>query len=86
MFRPISFIILALLTVVGLFLMTGCRAAECRQMSQCCSAVQNMDGVGPACKGLADGTKDPTTCRAVLRTIGYMLEDQDEPLPDSCRQ
>lgn len=65
---------------------TGCRAQECQQMQRCCQALADLEGVGQSCDELAKQTKDPTTCRAVLRTLTYLVEDsgQDE-LPEQCR-
>lgn len=76
-----AFALLSLSVTIG-----GCRAAECQQMMQCCEQVEDVDGLGGACAGLADDTRDPQTCNDVIRTIGYMLEDRGEPLPDACRR
>ena len=54
-------------------------------MAECCSKVEELDGLGAACAGLAGDTRDPMTCRDVVRTIGYMLEDRDEALPEACQ-
>ena len=67
------------------FSLIGCRAAECQQMLNCCETVEQLDGVGGACAGLAEDTRDPQTCNDVLRTIGYMLEERDESVPESCQ-
>lgn len=76
--------VFATLTIV--LLSTGCRSAECRQMMECCAAAEDdLDGVGAACGGLADDTRDPQVCRDVVRTIGYMYEDQDRSLPSACQ-
>ncbi len=64
----------------------GCRAPECEQMLQCCEAVADMEGMGTACLALGEETRDPTTCRDVVRTIGYMLDDRDQTKPDACLQ
>ena len=65
--------------------LTACRAPECKQMTRCCEAVEDLEGLGASCAGLADDTSDPMTCRDVVRTIGYMLEDRDKAIPESCQ-
>ena len=64
----------------------GCRAPECQQMQECCSHIEELDGLGGACADLASNTRDPMTCRDVVRTIGYMLDDRDEIVPEACTQ
>ena len=82
--RSILFPLISLaLLVVASF---GCRAPECKQMLECCEAVEDLDGVGGACGELAADTRDPMTCRNIVRTVRYMLEDNDQPLPDVCVQ
>lgn len=54
-------------------------------MLECCDAVEDLEGTGGACADLAQDTRDPQTCREILRTIGYMLEERDEPMPESCQ-
>lgn len=75
----------AIVLLVAVVLSTGCRAPECQQMIDCCDQIEDIDDLDGACMGLADDSRDPQTCRDVLRTIGYMLEDRGEPLPDACR-
>ena len=75
----------AIVALILCLSLTGCRAAECQQMLDCCEKVDQFDGVGGACSGLADDTRDPQTCNDVLRTIGYMLKDRDEPVPEVCQ-
>lgn len=72
--------LLALLIALG-----GCRPAECQQMLECCEQAEDLDGVGAACDGLADDTRNPQTCTDVTRTVGYMFEDRDESVPQACR-
>lgn len=74
-----------ILWIVLLIATSACRAPECQQMADCCSVVEEMDGVGAACGELASDTRDPLTCRDVVRTISYMLEDSEQPVPQSCR-
>jgi len=74
---------LAMLLALALFA-TGCKAAECRQMLECCAEVEDVKGVGSSCKGLAQDTRDPYTCRTVTRTVRYMLEDRDQEIPQAC--
>lgn len=83
MTRLYLFITAALLLIT---FATGCRARECQQMQKCCDVLAEYDGVGDTCGELAKQTKDPTTCRAVLRTLTYIVEDQGEvELPAQCR-
>ena len=76
-----------LIAIVGLVVaLSACRAPECQQMLECCAEVEELDGVGGACHDIAEDTRDPQTCRDVVRTIGYMLEDRDASMPEPCRQ
>lgn len=76
---------LLLLTFLALFTFTtGCRAPECQQMLQCCSALEELEGIGGACV-MAKDTRDPTTCRAVVRNLEYMLVDRDQEIPQECK-
>ena len=77
--RLLAIILISLAVTLG-----ACRAPECQQMLDCCQQVDELDGIGGACHDLADDTRDPQTCRDVVRTLGYMLEDRDEPIPDAC--
>ncbi len=79
-----------LLTLLGVLLcatalLTSCRAEECRTMQACCEAMSDVEGTGAACKGLADQTRDPTTCRSVVRTLRYMMEDRGQEIPEACQ-
>ncbi len=73
------------LLAIALIALSGCRAAECEQMLECCSQVEELDGLGGACADLATDTRDPQTCRTVVRTIGYMLDEREDPRPESCQ-
>ena len=75
---------IAILLSMALVALTACRGSECRQMTECCEAVKDLDGLGGACVDLAKDTRDPQTCREIVRTIGYMLDDRDEPRPEAC--
>jgi hypothetical protein len=81
-----SKILMTMLIAVS-FLMgaTGCRAAECREMLRCCEAAAEVEGVGHTCGKMASGVRDPTTCRTILRTMRYMLEDRGEAVPAECK-
>ena len=69
--------------LVGL---SACKASECQQMLACCDAIADLPGVGPrACGSIAEGTKDPQTCRVVKQTARYMLEDRKNPIPAACQ-
>lgn len=76
---------LLLASSISLLVLSSCRAKECRQMLACCEATRDIDGIGAACAGLAKETRDPTTCRTVIRTIGYHLDNKDVPLPQACQ-
>jgi hypothetical protein len=54
-------------------------------MTQCCTALSDSEWTGPACLSLADQTRDPTTCRSVLRTLRFNLEDRGEEIPGPCQ-
>jgi len=47
--------------------------------------IQGMDGVGNACGSLTESTKNPDTCRSVLDTMKFMLEDRKKPVPAVCK-
>lgn len=64
---------------------TGCKPAECTRMTECCAEIQGMEGVGQSCGSLTESTKNPDTCRAVLDTVKYMLEDRKKPVPAVCK-
>ena len=63
----------------------GCKASECERMSECCAAVEGAEGVGRSCGEFAKQTKDPDTCRSVLRTMEMMYEDRGTELPRACK-
>ena len=65
---------------------TGCTTPECEVMSACCDAVADLEGLGSACGELSAGTNDRDTCRTVVDTIVYMLEDRDRPIPNACER
>ena len=81
-------VLLSILLLVSLAISLGCRAAECRQMASCCDVVAEMEiqGLGGACADLATSTRDPQNCRDISRTVRYMLEDRDQPVPEACQQ
>ena len=54
-------------------------------MTECCAEIQGMEGVGQSCGSLTESTKNPDTCRAVLDTVKYMLEDRKKPVPAVCK-
>lgn len=71
--------------VASFLLFAGCKADECQQMTECCAAVADVPGVGSACGELADQTRDPDTCRTILKTVRYMYEDRSGDAPPVCR-
>ena len=77
---------ITLLLALIIAVLPACRDAECRQMMQCCDAVEDVDEIGPVCTELASDTRDPQTCRTVLTTITHVLDDQDKPLPEACQR
>ncbi|MFW5966948.1 MAG: hypothetical protein ACOCV2_05485 [Persicimonas sp.] len=78
--------ILALVLVTGVaFGLFGCKAEECRQMMQCCDEIEGEEGVGGACGEMAEGERDPDTCRTVLETARAMFEERGESPPEECR-
>lgn len=76
-----------LLVVLGLLVpgLTGCKSSECARMAACCAEVEGLKGVGESCGTLAEETANPDTCRAVTRTVRFMLEDRDKPIPQICQ-
>lgn len=64
---------------------SACKPAECARMTECCAEIQGMDGVGNACGSLSESTRNPDTCRAVLDTVKFMLEDRKKPVPAMCK-
>lgn len=77
--------VLGLLLVLVLFSGTGCKPAVCGQMMKCCEEVKEVEGVGAACGPMAKGLSHEGTCQSVLDTIGYMLEDKQQAVPEICR-
>jgi hypothetical protein len=71
-------------TVSVLVLFSGCKAEECQQMIECCAAVSDVPGVGSSCGELAEQTRDPDTCRTILKTVRYMYEERTEEPPEIC--
>lgn len=69
-----------------LLLLGGCKSEECQQMTECCAAVADVPGVGSSCGELAEQTRDPETCRTILRTVRYMYEDRDGDAPAVCQR
>lgn len=83
---PKKYVFLSAFLLAGAMATTGCKASECQQMMQCCHAVKDMKGVGKrACGPLAEATKDPNTCREIIKTIGYMAKDRKKPIPAACQ-
>ena len=63
----------------------GCKASECERMLECCGAVGDGPGVGKWCGEFTQQTRDPDTCRSVLRTLEMMYEDRKKELPPVCK-
>lgn len=81
--RPLLPIPVAIAALTLLF--AGCRAPECQQMIDCCEAAEeDLEDLGDACGDLAEETRDPQTCRDVVRTLGYMYEESERSLPAVC--
>lgn len=83
--RISSIATLALVVLLGSVGMTGCKAKECQKMLRCCEAIKDHEGVGGACGEMAQGVKDPDTCRTILRTVEAMFEEREEELPKACQ-
>ncbi|MBA2663796.1 MAG: hypothetical protein H0U74_16025 [Bradymonadaceae bacterium] len=66
-------------------LSAGCKPAECRQMVRCCAQVEDIDGIGKSCGALAANVRDGATCTSIIETVGYMLEDKQQPVPAICK-
>lgn len=81
--RPLLFPAIA--SVFFMVAAPGCRPPECQQMSRCCEELSDLEALGATCHSEGADTRDPTTCRDVLRTIGYMLQDRGEAIPPACR-
>jgi len=65
-------------------LLGGCSPAECKQMTRCCAAIQDMQGVGDACGKLSAGLNDADTCLSVIYAAEAMLEAREGELPEAC--
>ncbi len=78
----ITAVVLVLLAFSSL---AGCRAEECQKMDRCCDQVRDVEGVGGACGEMAQGLKDPTTCRSVVRAVNAMFEERGEEPPKVCQ-
>ncbi|MFU8805068.1 MAG: hypothetical protein ACNA8W_14740 [Bradymonadaceae bacterium] len=76
--------LLIFVTVALVLLTVGCKERECREMMRCCEAAAEIDGVGHTCGPMAANVRDPTTCRTIMRTLRYMLEDKGRPVPQEC--
>jgi uncharacterized protein with PQ loop repeat len=84
--KRISMILFAIcFMALTLALLSGCRVEECQKMARCCNAIEEHEGVGGACGGIAEGLKDPDSCRSVLRAVDAMFEQRDEDLPAACQ-
>ncbi len=73
------------LLVLSVFVAAGCKPAVCSQMVRCCEEVIEVEGVGAACGPMAKELSNEATCESVLQTIGYMMEDRQQELPQACR-
>lgn len=82
--RISSPILILLLLVLSVGWLSGCRAAECKQMDRCCAAIQDDEGVGEACDEMTAGLSDPDTCRSVIHAAQAMLETREGPTPEAC--
>lgn len=76
---------LIITATLSLGALAGCKAEECRKMTRCCEVIKDEEGVGSSCGELAQGVKDPDTCRTILRTVEAMYEDREEELPKACQ-
>ena len=76
----------ALLVLMALSSLAGCRAEECQKMLRCCEEVRDVEGVGGACGEMAQEVKDPTSCRSVVRAVNAMFEERGEEPPAVCRE
>ncbi|AWV88235.1 hypothetical protein [Bradymonas sediminis] len=78
----------SLLLFFGLLLgaawLSGCQAPECEQMTRCCAAIQDFEGVGKACGEMTAGISDPDTCRSVVSAAQAMLETREGDIPEAC--
>lgn len=74
----------AMLILLALSSLTSCRAEECQKMLRCCDEVSDTEGVGAACGDMAQGLKDPTACRSVVRAVNAMFEERGEEPPPVC--
>ena len=84
--RTSLFTIAAMALLLGMLTLTSaCKPKECTRMTECCAEIQGMDGVGNACGALTESTKNPDTCRSVLDTVRFMLEDRKKPVPAVCK-
>lgn len=81
----IRIIFIIAVTIVCVFASVGCEPTECQQMNECCEAVEDLDGTGSACIDLTEDTTDVETCREVVRTVGFMLDERDKPTPEACQ-
>lgn len=80
-------VVVAFVSVLaGSVLLGGCRAEECQKMLACCEEIKDVEGVGSACGEMAQGVKDPDTCRTILKTARAMFEKRGEEVPKACRK
>lgn len=83
--RISSIVVAAFVVLAAAGLSTGCRAKECRQMSRCCAELEDHPGVGNACGQMAQGLRDPDSCRSVLQAARAMYEKRGEKVPEACK-
>ena len=72
--------------VAASVLLSGCRAEQCQKMLACCEQIKDAEGVGKACGQMAQGVKDPDTCRTILKTARAMFEKRGQEVPEAGRE
>lgn len=82
--RRISWALIFLCLLLAGALLGGCSPAECKQMTRCCAAIQDMEGVGDACGKLSAGLDDADACLSVIYAAEAMFEARGDAPPQAC--
>lgn len=82
--KRLKYLCLYLVFAACVWALSGCKVSECKVLVACCEASQELEGIGSACGDLSADVRDPNSCRSIVKTIGYMHEDRDRPIPDVC--
>jgi hypothetical protein len=78
--RLVGGLLVLLVSLAGL----GCDNPTCQRMTDCCEAIEGVEGVGRACGDIARQLDDAESCRSVLEAVRAMYESRDDSVPEAC--